>query len=360
MAQNWSSEDFSEVLRAPSADDDFWDPALQTTGLTNRTTSAAIEVLLALPPAPIPSPIEPANYGRVGSDVGDFEGTKKPSVNISDPWEGYLLPIAICPTNVGASSDFWDPAPVVAHVGIPKGIEDWSENISLPQYDPFASERPFSSFLQEIPERLAEKRARWILSILGITNPSRQPFVFDAFTDLFIEYPHHSTFRALSDLALDDVTADELVSAFALKQIWSDFPLFSSFRTKRRDVLVASNKVSLLGWTLAVRLIRQSRGVPPEQIIDPDWFHEWLAVPYADPLYWRFIDYICARIESVESGALETPPTVRQFVSPLKDIGIDGFSPFNNFSRTSLLMRSHTDRMEFSFAHQSTADSSKK
>ena len=96
--------------------------------------------------------------------------------------------------------------------------------------------------------------------MLGITNPSRHRFVFDAFTDLFIEYPHHSTFRAISDLALDDVTADELVNAFTLKQIWSDSPLFSSFRTKRRDVLIASNKASLLGWTLAVRLVRKSRG----------------------------------------------------------------------------------------------------
>src|SRR5712664_3174462 len=128
---------------------------------------------------------------------------------------------------------------------------------------------------------------------------------------------------------LDDATADELVNAFTLKQIWSDVPQFSSFRTKRRDVLIASNKASLLGWTLAVRLVRQSRGVPPEQIIDPDWLHEWLAIPYADPLYWRFIDYVCARIDSVESGALETPPTTRRFILPLKEVGIDGFSPFN-------------------------------
>jgi hypothetical protein len=261
---------------------------------------------------------------------------------------------------VGGNSDFWDPAPISAQIEIPNVIGEWSESIPLPQYDPFASERPFSSFFQQTPESLAEKRARWMLSILGFPNPSRQRFTFDAFTDLFIEYPHHSTFRALSDLALDDATADELVNAFALKQIWSDFPLFSSFRTKRRDVLLASNKDSLLGWTLAVRLIRQSRGVPPEKLIDPDWFHEWLAVPYADPLYWRFIDYICARVEAVESGALETPPTIRQFVLPLKEVGIDGFSPFNNFSRTSLLMRSHADRMEFSFADQSTTDSHKK
>jgi hypothetical protein len=360
MTQSWSSEDFSEGTLARSADEDFWDPILQTPAPTSQTSSAENEVFRFFPDPLVRGPIKLLTQGPGYWDPDDFNGTENRAVNVSDPWEAPLSTAASRPANVGGNSDFWDPAPISAQIEIPNVIGEWSESIPLPQYDPFASERPFSSFFQQTPESLAEKRARWMLSILGFPNPSRQRFTFDAFTDLFIEYPHHSTFRALSDLALDDATADELVNAFALKQIWSDFPLFSSFRTKRRDVLLASNKDSLLGWTLAVRLIRQSRGVPPEKLIDPDWFHEWLAVPYADPLYWRFIDYICARVEAVESGALETPPTIRQFVLPLKEVGIDGFSPFNNFSRTSLLMRSHADRMEFSFADQSTTDSHKK
>jgi hypothetical protein len=92
----------------------------------------------------------------------------------------------------------------------------------------------------------------------------------------------------------------------------------------------------------------QSRGIPPEQIIDQDWYDDWLNIPYGDPLYWRFIDYIDARIDSVDAGALDTPPTNRRSVSPIKDISIDGFSPFNNFSRTSMLTRGYTDRWEYS------------
>jgi hypothetical protein len=356
MAQNWSLEDFSEAARAPSAAEDFWDPLLQATGVTNHTNPAAKNVSVSQPLALL----KEQDNSRGSWSPDDFDGIQRRFVDIIDPWQHFLLPVASSHTEVGAGSDFWDPIPIVARAAIPNGIEDWSENISLPQYDPVASERPFSSFFQETLESLAEKRARWILSMLGITNPSRHRFVFDAFAELFIEYSHHSTFRALSDLALDDATADELVDAFTLKQIWSDFPLFSSFRTKRRDVLIASNKASLLGWTLAVRLVRKSRGVPPEQIIDPDWFHDWLAVPYADPLYWRFIDYICARIDSVESGALDTPPTTRRFILPLKEVGIDGFSPFNNFSRTSLLMRTYADCMDYSFAYPITDEGSKK
>ncbi len=357
MAQNWTLEDFSKVACAPSAAEDFWDPALQAMGTTSQTTSATMDISVALPIAI--GPVRPENSARGSWDYDDFDGAQQQFVDISDPWEHFLVPAATSPANAEAISDFWEPSPILARAALPTVIEDWSENISLPRYDPGASERPFSGFFQDTPESLAEKRARWILSMLGITNPSRHRFVFDAFTDLFIEYPHHSTFRAISDLALDDVTADELVNAFTLKQIWSDSPLFSSFRTKRRDVLIASNKASLLGWTLAVRLVRQSRGVPPEQIIDPDWFHDWLVVPYGDPLYWRCIDYICVRIDSVEAGALETPPTTRSFILPLKDVGIDGFSPFNNFSRTSLLMRTYADCMERSFVDQTTHDSSK-
>jgi len=354
MTQNWSLEDFSEGPLARGADEDFWDPILHTPVPTSQTSSVVDEVFRFFPNPPLRDPIEMLTEGPSYWAPDDFDGTENRAVNVSDPWEAPLWPASSGSANAVGNLDFWDPAPISAQIEIPNVIEEWSDTIPLPQYNPFASERPFSRFFQQTRESLAEKRARWILSILGFLNPFRQRFIFGAFTDLFIEYPHHSTFRALSDLALDDTSADELVNAFALKQIWSDFPLFSSFRTKRRDVLVASNKDSLLGWTLAVRLIRQSRGTPPEKLIDPDWFHEWLAVPYADPLYWRFIDYIRARVEAVDSGALETPPTLRQFVLPLKEIGIDGFSPFNNFSRTSLLMRSHTDRMEFSFSDQST------
>lgn len=353
MKQNWSSEDFSDVTRNPRAVHDFWDPMAQGTdrALPGEKKLIALPILVA-------GPIELNHSARGRWVYEDFEGTRRTPAKFVDPWEDYVATVA--PAGVKANSDFWDPAPIVARAIASSGVEDWSENISLPRYDPVASERPFSSYYPEPPESLAEKRARWMFSILGITNPSRHRSVFDAFTDLFIEYPHHSTFKTLSNLALDDATADELVCAFTLKQIWHDFPIFSSLRTKRRDVVIASDAASLLGWTLAVRLVRQSRGAPPERIIDPDWFDEWLAVPYADPLYWRFIDYICARIESVDSGALETPPTTRSFILPLKDLGIDGFSPFNNFSRTSLLMRTYADCVERSFVDQTADDDSKK
>jgi hypothetical protein len=357
MAQIWSLEDFSERARAPSAAEDFWDPALLATGRISRPVPAIMDVSIRLPLGLVTDPVEPEDNARGSWDYDDFDGAHQRIVDISDPWDNFLGPAAIPTANADSVSDFWEPTPILARTPLPPGIEDWSENISLPRYDPGASERPFSGFFQETKESLAEKRARWILSMLGITNPSRHRFVFDAFADLFIEYPHHSTFRAISDLALDDATSDELVNAFTLKQIWNDSPLFSSFRTKRRDVLVASSKASLLGWTLAIRLVRQSRGVPPEQIIDPDWFHDWLEVPYGDPLYWRFIDYICARIDSVESGALAIPPTTRRFILPLKEVGIDGFSPFHNFSRTSLLMRTYSDCMERSFVDHITGSS---
>ena len=238
-------------------------------------------------------------------------------------------------------------------------VDDWSVHIPFPIYDPAAPENPFSGFFsRDAQETLPEKRARWLLSMIGVKGNDRHRFVLSAFTDIFIEYPHHSTFRALSDLALEDLTADDFISAFALKQTWNDFPLFSSIRTRRREFFIASNRYSLLGWKHAVELITQSRGVPPEQIIDPDWYDDWLNIPYGDPLYWRFIDYIDARINSVEAGALDIPPTNRRFVSPIKDISVDGFSPFNNFSRTSMLTKGYTDRWEYSYHAPTTPDSS--
>lgn len=360
MAQNWSSEDFAGVARVPSADKDFWEPALHATEAIRRSTSVKNGVSIGSPPAAVTEPIELVDNAPDNWDFTDFDGTQRHSAHLIDPWEYYPTPIATPPAAVEADSDFWNPTPSIARPSIiPSGTGDWSENISLPRYDPFASEKPFYAYFRDTPESLAEKRARWLLSLLGITNTARHRFSFHTFTELFLEYPHHSTFRALSDLALDDATVDELISAFILKQIWNESPIFSSVRTKRRDIFVASKQTSLLGWTLALRLVRQSRGVPPEQIIDPDWFNDWLVIPYADPLYWRFIDYVCARIDSIESGALAAPPTTRRFVLPLTEVGIDGFSPINNFSRTSSLIRTSADCFEFSSVEQTGHNSSK-
>ncbi len=346
IAPNWNSEDFSETAGAQRPFEDFWDPQLAVNGTISPRAPTPQEATVALHPAMATDDVAMHDSPGGGWNHDDFNEATRRFVSIIDPWQHFPAKSPpISSTGVGAGSDFWDPLTVVARPPTSQGaFDDWSELFPFPAYDPLASENPFSSYVQEdTNDVLAEKRARWILSMLGLTNISRHLFLFSAFTDIFIEHPHHSTFRALSALVLEDTSAEDLLSAFALKQIWNDSPLFSSYRTRRRDVLIASNQSSLLGWTRAVRLIEQSRGVPAEQIINPDWYYDWLNVPYGDPLYWRFIDYVTARIDSVAAGALDIPPTTRRFNSPIKDVSIDGFSPFNSFSRTSFLTRGYTD-----------------
>jgi hypothetical protein len=115
MTQSWSSEDFSEGTLARSADEDFWDPILQTPAPTSQTSSAENEVFRFFPDPLVRGPIKLLTQGPGYWDPDDFNGTENRAVNVSDPWEAPLSTAASRPANVGGNSDFWDPAPISAH-----------------------------------------------------------------------------------------------------------------------------------------------------------------------------------------------------------------------------------------------------
>ncbi|MEY9589784.1 hypothetical protein ABIA06_002075 [Bradyrhizobium yuanmingense] len=354
MAEIWTPEDFLAQASVPLAAKDFWDPELRATELIGSFAGASSHQIAYPQPVGLEESLGGGTDDKHIVRAQSFLGTL-------DPWEQVEAAPARGPrARLYAGFDFWDPSPAAESRSVERHlVDDWSALISFPVYDPEAAEHPFIGFFsEERQETHPEKRARWLLSMLGVNGHTRYRFYLRTFTDIFVEYPHHSTFRTLSDFALEDIDVDDIISAFVLRQAWTDFPLFSSVRNRRRELFVASDRSSLLGWKHALELVSHSRGVPPEQIITPDWYDDWLNLPYADPLYWRFVDYIDARFASVEAGALDITPTNRRSVSPIKEISIDGFSLFNNFSRTSQLLRGHTDSWEYSYHAPTTSDNS--
>ena len=171
------------------------------------------------------------------------------------------------------------------------------------------------------------------------------------FIELFEHFHHASTFRAVSDLALNGASADEILTAFHLKLLWAECPkLWSIRRSRFRYPFIPENGKSMLTWTRALRFTCSSKGLPAECIIQDDWYEEWLAVPFGDPTFWSFLDYVDFRLEAFAAGALELPNELRRKGLgglPFKSFGansIDG-TFLGSPSRTGQLIRLATDTL---------------
>jgi hypothetical protein len=279
--------------------------------------------------------------------------------NDCDPWEPLYVfkvpdpPIRRDPSNeVPASEDFWDPV-LPSYTDIEVSASDWPSDILLPDFTPHAAENPFRLDVR-LPshEDKANQRARWLVSLLDLPQLERRRVFERRFLELFTVYPHAATFSALADLALEGAVADELWCAFELKEIWASSPTWWSMRRRgSRQPLTPDNGMSMLGWARSHRFINDRKGLPPEAIIDPDWFDDWLELSIGDPLYWRFIDYAEARIEAFAAGTLDSPIPPRRHIRSRPIVTIDGFDIFDSFSRTALLYRAQTESWALTGAH---------
>jgi hypothetical protein len=281
----------------------------------------------------------------------DFEASLQGDLEF-DPWEPLFVfrdPVSPRtedqPSEASAADDFWDPAaPSQSDMEV-VSLSNWPTDILLPDFIPHAAESPFHLELK-LPsgEDKALQRARWLVSLLDLPQLKRRKAFERRFAELFSVYPHAATFSALADLALEGALADDLWSAFELKEIWASSPSWWSMRRRgSRQPLTPDSGMSMLGWARSHRFILDRKGLPPEAIIDPDWFDDWSELSIGDPLYWRFIDYAEARIEDFASGTLDSPAPQRRQVRSRPIVTVDGFDIFDSFSRTGLLYRAETE-----------------
>jgi hypothetical protein len=269
-------------------------------------------------------------------------------------------------TKTGQSfGDFWDPLPNSAQVdSTNSNVNAWSDDLELPLFEAGAAENPFLLRLHApLSDSLVIRRARWLLSLLDVPAPLDRKRLLAHFVEIFDHYTNASTFRALTDLALDDSSGEEIAAAFQLRMIWSECPKLWIVRVPKLSApIVPHNGRSALTWTRAIRLVRLSRGLPPECIIDDDWYEEWLELPFGDPAFWSFLDYATLRREAFSAGALDLPQELRRRngrALPSPGSGgnaIDGF-PLGSTSRTGQLIRLTTDAWALSCFVRSGAKS---
>jgi hypothetical protein len=298
------------------------------------------------------TPLASAQLSATASQwiLEDFE-ERPHGTNDFDPWEPlYVFRVSASPTSDGhpreihVFEDFWDPVSA-NRSDIEANASEWQTDILLPDFIPHAAENPFRLDVKApSSEDKANQRARWLVSLLDLPQLERRRVFERRFSELFTVYPHAATFSALADLALEGAVADDLWCAFELKEIWASSPSWWSMRRRgSRQPLTPDSGKSMLGWTRSHRFIIDRKGLPPEAIIDTDWFDDWLELSIGDPLYWRFIDYAEARIEAFAAGTLDSPVPPRRYVGSRPVVTIDGFDIFDSFSRTALLYRAETE-----------------
>ena len=262
MFQPWRTEDFLPAADEALQPADFWEPKIKP----SQSATAAT-----------PAPTPPNDFWE-SSQTSEW----RTGISLLGGLHGF---------------DFWDPIPFSSDLAVPP-VSGWSEDVALPLYEAHASESPFR--LEEVSrfhEGISHRRARWLASLLDLPTVRARRWFADKFEELFDEYPHHNTFRVLSEFAIDCASADEILVSFELKQVWADHPIFWSIRRKGfRGPFVPNGGERQLGWTRAIRLVNLAKGLPAERIIDSDWYEEWLRLPHGDPLFWSFLEYATARL----------------------------------------------------------------
>ncbi|WP_315807000.1 MULTISPECIES: hypothetical protein [unclassified Bradyrhizobium] len=267
------------------------------------------------------------------------------------------------PRTPSFAGDFWDPLDPHAtnnSEDVLTASPNWHDDILLPQFEPNASENPF--WTKPEPSRsdlLIERRARWLLSLLDTPSETERKRHLRQFEELFDYFQHQSTFRALAEIVLDGASAEQIIAAFHLKLHWLANPRLWSIRpTRLRTLTIPEGGAKLLGWSRAARFVELSKGLPPEMIIDENWYDEWLALPFGDPSYWSFLDYVGARLEAFAAGMLDLPTELRRLderplgLETIRSYCIDGVA-LGSTSRSGHLARTETDSWSRSTANGS-------
>ncbi|MBB5045959.1 hypothetical protein HNR60_000694 [Rhodopseudomonas rhenobacensis] len=335
---SWSEEDFSSTPRSPKIIGDFWEPHV--------IDEPALRKSEILPSSLSPLPLE-----------NEFSDIVPPAANVI-PQPTPSADSFICHVNSPSQPDFWDPIPGFEQRKTAKfSGNDWSDEIQFHPYDPAAQETPFVEKTYISPrETLARKCAGAILKLAHVSDRRRTPLL-GRFVELFIDYPHPSSFRAIASLAREEASPEDILAAYEFRCAWTENPRYSLIRGRKGFFFIPESQ-STLTWKLAYSLVVKARGTPPENLIDPSWVDEWMDLPAGDQLSFQFLSYAVARIDAFHEGALEQPIIDRRYTRwmiseapnrprasrwyeedlAIKDVAmIDGCRIFNDHSRTASL-----------------------
>ncbi|RWP48906.1 hypothetical protein [Mesorhizobium sp.] len=314
---------------------------------------------------PARSNLAKLGYSNLWGD-DDFVITRGRSAQVLDPWAlesavevDRVEPTQVVrelhdnppPTTPDQADWTWD-LPLLPESLSPVGIttraaNDWTEDCLLRPFEPGAFENPFVITLRpKALENLAAKRARWLVSLLDVSEQHRRRQHIRFFEQLFNSFDHHATYHALTSLALDGrISPDSLVEACRFRLQFLDRQEWWALRSYGGGIIRPVVGTGLMGWRMAVRMV-QLCGGSPEEIIDDEWAADWLDLPQDDRLRWRFIDYVEARLSLFAAGVWEQSGADRRTDRTSDWKRSHGLSAASDFARTANLIKLKAPKKE--------------
>jgi hypothetical protein len=194
-----------------------------------------------------------------------------------------------------------------------EGDETWEETalasfdfpFNIPDFDGQAFQSPWDVKDANFDQLLfrAQERAAAVVSLLDWNFVSERENALIYLTDFFQHLKHPATFRAIRFLAENGLTLSELVEMSELRRVWSGNPKWWQIRYHGKLAL-SNNGRRGLTWKLAHFIIKSRPDYPTEQMIDDDWYDEWINLSYGDIGYFRFSEFIALKVNSHQAETL--------------------------------------------------------
>jgi hypothetical protein len=182
---------------------------------------------------------------------------------------------------------------------------DWSDYVD--DYDSSARQDIWKRAQDDADPTLVRARARAarIVSLLDLVRPAERETMLNLLVELFGHLQHGRTFFAIEALALEGTSAETLRSVIALKRCWIEHPEWWVGRYGWGYAITPLRTgASALSWRLASRICEARAEFPPEQMIDPDWFEEWLMLNPFEKGSLSFPDYLHRKVEALPAELL--------------------------------------------------------
>lgn len=196
------------------------------------------------------------------------------------------------------------------------------DGINLPDFDPNATDNPWDDEddEDETADVNALSRAAAIASQMEFASIAEMRKALALLVRLFENFQAASTFGAFKRIANLGLDLPTLQSVIALRTIWAESSDWWYYRDYR-GIRVARHGPGMMSWVLAYRIRLARPDFPPDMMIDPSWFEEWLQLDHGPGVPQTFTQYIEHRIACMDDYVrLETdrdfPPNAdHRFIS---------------------------------------------
>ena len=149
-------------------------------------------------------------------------------------------------------------------------------------------------------------RAAAIASLLEVTSRRELQAALTWLEDFFQRRPAAATFSALERTAQKGLDLPTLRAMDELRQVWEERNEYWVTRVRpsaasghTTPTMRLANGATALSWVAAHRICCAREDLPPEDMIDPEWLDEWLALPPSARSPISFAEYVTEKVGNI-------------------------------------------------------------